>query len=183
MFIKFLLFKDFDTVYITVSVDREKFFLVAESLSNNDFSEIYIDFGAPESEQFPSLFTIDFSPEEFLEFQNGIEATFIFNCVVGGGAMYRSCFDYLSDLNGKIGHLFKVQVFANMHYFFAEIEQLDHLRQYCKTQGLHLVEFGQFNTQQSSGQAIIENIKRGRGLDTITSFATKTILKRSLAAI
>src|SRR3954467_6296999 len=48
-------------------IEREKLFQVLEGLRGMDFNEYYLDFGAPESEQLPSLFTLDFSADEFKE--------------------------------------------------------------------------------------------------------------------
>lgn len=164
-------------------IDREKFFDVIESLNATDFSEIYIDFGAPESEQFPQLLSFDFSVTEFKEFEQSLNAKFVFNIVVAGGAMYNACFDYLTNLQKLIANQLEVRVYANLHFFFNELQQIDHLRQHCKATNVQLIEFGQFNTQQSSGRAIIENIKQGKGLSDITSFAAKSVLKRTLTVI
>ena len=161
-------------------IDREKFFMLCESFSKMNFEEIYIDLGAAESEQFPKLLTMDFTPEEFSDFEKGLDTKFVFNCVIAGGAMYQSCMSYLDKLYRHIGKLFDIRVYGNLHFFFNEDEQLNHLRQYCTVNNLLLTEFGNFNIQQSSGQNIIENIKAGRGLASIHSFATKTVLKRTL---
>ena len=164
-------------------IDREKFFSIVEALSKMNFEEVYIDFGAPESEQFPHLFLNDFTPEEFKEFENSIGTNIIFNCVVAGGAAYQACFEYLDNLVKKMSRFFQIRVYANQFFFFNETVQLDFLRKYCKDNNLQLIEFGAFNTQQNSGQAIIENIKAGKGLADITGFAAKTILKRNLALL
>src|SRR5690625_103967 len=48
-------------------IEREKFFEVVEGLLEMDFQKYYIDFGSPESTQFPSLFNFDFTIDEFKE--------------------------------------------------------------------------------------------------------------------
>jgi hypothetical protein len=164
-------------------IDREKFFEVAQALSERDFDEVFIDFGAAESEQFLHLFKTDFSIEELKEFEAGIGVKFIFNVIVAGSAAYQSCCDYLSELLKSVKNRFTVKVYANMHYFYNETSQLDALKKYCNDRDLQMAEFGAFNTQLSSGQAILELVKTGKGMDFIRSFAAKTILKRSLAAL
>lgn len=164
-------------------IDRERFFQLCESFSKVNFEEVYIDLGAPESEQFPKLFTMDFTPEEFKDFEKNLDTKFVFNCVIAGGAMYQSCMSFLDKLYQHTGKLFEIRVYGNLHFFFNEEEQLDHLRHYCKANDLVLIEFGNFNIQQSSGQNIIENIKAGKGISSIHSFATKTVLKRTLAVL
>src|SRR4051794_34086751 len=41
-------------------IEREKLFQVLENLSQMEFEEYFLDFGAPESEQLPNLFSLDF---------------------------------------------------------------------------------------------------------------------------
>ena len=44
-------------------LDRERFIEVIEALNQQPANQFYIDFGAPESEQLPGLFTLDFTIE------------------------------------------------------------------------------------------------------------------------
>lgn len=165
-------------------IDREKFFSVLEALNEiNNLKEVYIDFGAPESEQFPKLLSIDFTADEFKEFEESLNAKFIFNIIIAGGAMYDSCYNYLKKFIEITKNKFEIKVYANLHFFYNHLSQLDNLRTFTNTHELQLIEFGQFNTQQASGIAIIDNIKAGKGMTGITSFAAKTVIKRTLATI
>lgn len=46
-------------------IDRQLLFENLMELKQKDYDEFYLDFGAPESDQLPSLFSKDFSLEEF----------------------------------------------------------------------------------------------------------------------
>lgn len=50
-------------------IEREKLFEILAALNNYSFDEFYIDFGAPESEQLPALFNMDFTIDQFKEFE------------------------------------------------------------------------------------------------------------------
>ncbi len=76
-------------------LDRERFIEVIEALNQQPASQFYIDFGAPESEQLPGLFTLDFTIEEFKEIEKELKAKIAFNIVVAGGPAYETCMLYL----------------------------------------------------------------------------------------
>src|SRR5579859_5112530 len=63
-------------------IEREKFFEIIESLNVLPFNEFYLDFGAPESQQLPILFSLDVTTEEFKNFEKGLNARFVFNIIV-----------------------------------------------------------------------------------------------------
>jgi hypothetical protein len=72
-------------------IEIKTLFNVIEQLSETSFEEFYLDFGAPESEQLPNLFSMDFTAEEFKEFEASVKEKFVFNIVISGGPAYRSC--------------------------------------------------------------------------------------------
>lgn len=170
----------------TKKLDRERFIEVLEGLNQLDKTDFYIDFGAPESEQLPGLFTIDFTVDEFKLIEQELKARFIFNVVMAGGPAYEPCFNYLKNLTGIINGRFDMYAFANEFTFHDYDNLLEALRNFTLvTKGLvkAVIPFGDFYPDRRSGKIILGNIREGKGLDEYSSFATKLILKREFAKI
>src|SRR5664279_5196451 len=70
--------------------------------AQKDYDSYYLDFGAPESDQLPSLFSKDYTIEEFKQIESELSAQFIFNIVVAGGGAYEGCTGYLQKLSGLL---------------------------------------------------------------------------------
>lgn len=167
-------------------IEREKVFNVLEQLNETSFTEFYLDFGAPESEQLPSLFKMDFTVEEFKEFEQSIDAKFVFNIVISGGPAYRSCMEYASVVAEALNGEFDVFLFLNEFTFQAYPTLLQEVNSYAE-ENKDLVkgvcQFGNISTDRISGQNIMENVKDGKGFSSYTGFATKTIMKRELQKV
>jgi hypothetical protein len=167
-------------------IEREKMFLIIEALNNNEFTEIYIDFGAPESEQLPGLFSIDFSIDEFKEFETGLGCRFVFNVIVAGGTAYTSSIDYLKRITELIKGKFEVVAYVNEFTFHNYAHLIDEVRAFAKaTKGLikEVKPYGAIHIDRNSGQIITENIREGKGFTAYNSFAAKTIIKRELCKV
>ena len=164
-------------------IEREKLFQVLEDLNEMDFKEYYLDFGAPESEQLPNLFNIDFTVDEFKEFESGIAATFIFNIIVSGGPAYLSCMEYVDKVSQALAGQFDVFLFLNEFTFYSYPTLIDEVKQYA-TRSDNLIKgirlFGNISIDRNSGQNILEHVREGKGLKEFSGFATKTIIKREL---
>jgi cellulose biosynthesis protein BcsQ len=99
-------------------IDREKLFAVIEKLASLEaFDTIFIDFGAPESQQFPSLFNLDFSAEELKDFEESLQARFVFNIIVAGGASYLSCMEFTREVAESLRGLFDINIWLNEYSF------------------------------------------------------------------
>ena len=167
-------------------IERERLFQVLESLNKTTYERIYVDFGAPESEQLPGLFSIDFSIDEFKAFEQELGAAFRFNVVMAGGTAYRSCFEYLKKLTAAIDGRFPMVVCVNEFTFQHYEHLIEEVRQFADaTEGLieSVKPFGSIQADRNSGQVITENIREGRGLSDYQSFAAKTIIRRELAKV
>jgi hypothetical protein len=167
-------------------IEREKLFQIVEKLNDTEYTDIYIDFGAPESEQLPSLFSIDFSIEEFKLFEKELNAKFVFNVIVAGGTAYVSSVEYLKKITESIKGNFEVVIYANEFTFQNYSHLIDELKAFAKsTKGLikDVKPYGAIQVDRNSGQLITENIKEGKGLSEYTSFAAKTIIKREICKI
>src|SRR5665213_1934163 len=167
-------------------IEREKLYDVLQAFNSQPFEEIYIDFGAPESEQLPSLFSLDFSIDEFKEFEKELEARFVFNVVMSGGTSYASTFDYLKNLVCIVKGKFDIVMCLNELTFrnYPRLaEQLEEFPTISKEIISKIIRFGDIHLDRNSGQIITENIRKGLGLSSYNSFAAKTIIKREIAKV
>ncbi|MGI8634635.1 MAG: hypothetical protein ACR2KZ_04455 [Segetibacter sp.] len=167
-------------------IEREKLFNVIEQLADTPFKEFYLDFGAPESEQLPNLFSMDFTVEEFKEFEASVKAKFVFNIVVSGGPAYRSCMEYASFVAEALKGKFDVYLFLNEFTFQSYPTLLDEVKQYVETNKKlikGITHFGNISVDRNSGQNIMEFVKEGKGFSSYTGFATKTIMKREMQKV
>lgn len=167
-------------------IDREKLFQSLEELAELPFSEYYLDFGAPESEQLPKLFTLDFSAEEFKEFETTLEARFVFNVVIAGGPAYLSCMDYLQRFAAPLKGAFDIYALINEFSFQAHPELIDEAQSFIGMQkglikGTKL--FGNISVDRNSGRTILEAIAAGKGMPGHKSFAAKTVIRRELGKL
>jgi hypothetical protein len=168
-------------------IERERLFDILQAFTAMDYDEIIMDFGGSESEQLPTLFSVDFSIHEFKEFESSVQAKFVFNIVIAGGTLFAPCMDYAKNLIKIIDGRFEVKLFINEMTFASQQSNrlLDDLAKYLSAQPSKIptVKFGNIQTDRSSGQSIAENIRTGKGLDGLTSPAAKLVLKRELAKI
>jgi hypothetical protein len=167
-------------------IEREKLYDVLQAFNTQPFDEIYIDFGAPESEQLPSLFSLDFSIEEFKEFEKELKAKFVFNVILCGGTSYASTFDYLKRLTEIVKGKFEIVMCLNELTFLNYNLLIDELNEFAKKAKGYIsgvVRFGDIHVDRNSGQIITENIRNGNGFSGYNSFAAKTIIKREMAKV
>jgi hypothetical protein len=167
-------------------IEREQLFQVIENLSGMDFQEYYLDFGAPESEQLPNLFSLDFTVEEFKEFEASINARFIFNIVVSGGPAYLSCMEYVTKVITALNSRFDAYLFINEFTFNTYPALVNEVKEYATSNNNSITGvklFGNISIDRHSGQNILEFVKEGKGFGDYSGFATKTIMKRELSKV
>lgn len=167
-------------------LDRDRFIEVLEGLNQLDMTDFYIDFGAPESEQLPGLFTIDYSIEEFKEMEGELNARFVFNVIMAGGPAYEPCFAYLRQLTEIINGNFDINVFINLFTFRNYEKLVDDLYSFIEaTDGLikNAIPFGDFYPERLAGTTLFNNIRDGKGKEACRGLALKIILRRELERI
>lgn len=146
-------------------IEREKLFAVLEGLSEDiDSENIYLDFGAPESEQFPKLFRMEFTAKEFKAFETDIDARFIFNIVIAGGPAYTSCMDYADHVATSLNGEFDVFLYLNEYSFQSQTSIMEEVNQYAEKNKeiiKGVVPFGNIYVDRMSGRNILENVKHG----------------------
>lgn len=167
-------------------IEREKLFNILEALNTTAFDEIFIDFGAAESEQLPRLLSIDFSIDEFKRFETEMEMKIVFNVVLAGGTAYLSCFEYLKRITELVKGRFDVYAYINELTFQNYGTLIDEVRGFVRnTKGLikAVKPFGDIHIDRGSGQAIIDNIREGKGMASYKLFHVRMILNRELKKI
>lgn len=168
-------------------IDREKLFDVIEKLTSlEQFEEFYIDFGAPESQQLPSLFNFDFTADEFKEFEQSVEAQFVFNIIIAGGASYTSCMHFTEEVVDSLKGKFEIVLWINEHSFINYEALINEVREYAKAQKRNISSvklFGNIAVDRNSGQSIIESVKQGSGYEGFKGFATRAVIRREIAKI
>jgi hypothetical protein len=164
-------------------IEREKLYDILQAFNSQPFEEIYIDFGAPESEQLPALFSLDFTIDEFKEFEKELKSKFIFNVIMSGGTSYTSTFNYLKRLVSIVKGKFEIVVCLNELTFQNYPLLIDELEEFARKAKSTVVRFGDIHIDRNSGQIITESIRKGMGFSSYKSFAAKTIIKREMAKI
>lgn len=168
-------------------IDREKLFEVLENLATMDqFEDFYIDFGAPESQQLPSLFNLDFSLEQFKEFETSLEAKFVFNIIIAGGTSYLSCMRFTEEVVDSLNGQFDILLWINEQSFTNYETLVDEVKQYSEANKDCITEvrlFGNIAVDRNSGQNIIDSVKQGSGMEGFKGFATRAVIKREIAKV
>lgn len=141
---------------------RDIFIGYVESLVNAPFDEIFMDFGAPESEQFPSLLSRDLNFKTWCD-RLGNEA--IFHIIIAGGGAYRACVEYLEKMIQVTQRRFRVIVWQNINTFSQFPKLALELSDNCTRFGLELRQFGDFDADTLLGNQILDGIRNGYSLD------------------
>lgn len=166
---------------------RDKLLSTIEGLVSlpEDYEHIYLDFGAPESEQLPALISHDLQPKDLKAFEEHLGVKFVFNIVVAGGTAYVSCTDYLQQLVDLVGSLFETNVIANENTFYNFNHLLEELKVYVEKKGnknIKYKSFGDIDVSSDVGKAIMVNIEQGKGFDEL-SFIAKLKMRNELEKI
>ncbi|MGE9310868.1 hypothetical protein ACLOAU_04460 [Niabella sp. CJ426] len=167
-------------------IDREKLFKVLEALNETEYEDIYIDFGSSESDQLLRLLTLDFTIDDFVEFEKTLKAHFFFNIVIAGGAAYGPSFLFLKKMTEAVKGSFPVYIYANEFTFKNNRQLIEELGQFVKsTKGLirEVRPFGDINTDRASGIEISANVKDGKGIVAYRSFAARIIINKELSKV
>ena len=147
-------------------IDRQLLFDNLLELSQKEHDDFYLDFGAPESDQLPSLLSKDYSIHELKQIETELSASFIFNVVVAGGGAYEGCTNYLQKMATLLGGAFEVNVYVNMGTFSNHPHLVEEIGTFAKTNkgAINSVKiFGDFDTTASPHKNILSKIERGRG--------------------
>ena len=163
--LKFLGSERLETISLLDNRDvlvRDKFLGYMESLAESPFERIFMDFGAPESEQIPALIQRDIPFREFCD-ELGIEV--VFNVVIGGGGAYKASVDYLQKIVSVLNNEFKIIVWENITSFNQFPALSAELADNCKRLGVRYKRFGDFEPSTLLGGLVLDGIRRGYSLN------------------
>jgi len=149
-------------------IDRQLLFDNLLELSQKEPDDFYLDFGAPESDQLPSLLSKDYSTHEFKQIETELSASFVFNVVVAGGGAYEGCTNYLQKMAMLLGGAFEVNVYVNMGTFSNHPHLVEEINTFARSNkdSINSVRFfGDFDTTASPHKNILSKIENGRGME------------------
>lgn len=98
-------------------IDRTILFNDLEAISKIDFEIAFMDFGAPESEQFQHLFNAGFTPLDFQKFIEHLGLNISLNLIVGGGISYIPSTEYLKRISSLLFPSVSVNICVNEYLF------------------------------------------------------------------
>ncbi|AYD49061.1 P-loop NTPase family protein [Arachidicoccus soli] len=162
-------------------IDREKIFDVLQAFKEKAYDEIYIDFGGHESTQLLSLLSLDFTADDFKEFEKMLNAKFVFNVIISGATYYTTTLQYLKSLMDIVSSKFEIIVCLNEWSFQNFEYRIDEIQEFAKkSKGVvrKVVTFGNIHLDTNSGLVITENILNGRGIDGYTTYVSKKIIDK-----
>lgn len=166
-------------------LDRQLLFENLLELSQKDYDEFYLDFGAPESDQLPALFDKDYTIGEFKTIQDELNAQFIFNIVIAGGSAYRVCTNYLQRITRLVNGVFPVNIYVNQNSFSGMAGLIDELRIYASLSENNISSlklFGDFDVTADPHKRILRKISEGKGMETY-AFVEKINIQREISKI
>jgi hypothetical protein len=160
-------------------IDRQLLFDNLLFLSQKNYENFYLDFGAPESTEFPSLFSNDYTVEEFKQIADELNAAFIFNIVVAGGSSYEACTNYLQTIVELVKEFFPINIYINGATFINK-ENINEIYRYAELNKncIHSIKhFGDFDNTTSPHKSILKKIEEGKGLSAYAFVERIKILK------
>jgi hypothetical protein len=166
-------------------LDRQLLFENLMELSHKDYDEFYLDFGAPESDQLPSLFSKNYSIEEFKQIERELSAQFIFNIVVAGGGAYEGCTSYLQKLSGLLDGGCLVNIYINQSTFTNHAHLVEEITAFAKARRNEINAirfFGDFDSTTSPHKNILRSIEQGKGIEAF-AFVEKIKILKELSKI
>ena len=153
-------------------------------LSQKDYSDFYLDFGAPESAEFPSLFSSDYTIAEFKQIETELNAKFVFNIIVAGGSSYEACTAYLQRIVNLVKDQFQINLYINEATFINKdkIEELSIYSQIHKDCISEVKLFGDFDNTTAPHKSILKKIEDGQGLDAYV-FVERIKIQKEIAKV
>lgn len=149
-------------------IDRQLLFENLQEFSLKEgYDAFYLDFGAPESDQLPSLFSTDYSITEFKQIETELGCQFVFNVVVAGGGAYQACTHYMQKIVDLIDGHFELNIYINQSTFANHANLIDELKQFAalKQHKVTAVKlFGDFDVTTSPHKNILRMIEEGKGI-------------------
>lgn len=178
-------FATIDLLDSRAKIDRQMLFENLQEQSQKDYDSFYLDFGAPESDQFPSLFSKDYSIEEFKEIQDELNSKFVFNIIIAGGSAYKACTRYLENICSLVNGAFETNIFINQTTFSNHPGLIAELNAFAALEENHIHSiklFGDFDSSTAPHKNILRKIELGQGMASY-AFVEKIKINKELAKL
>ena len=156
-------------------LEREKIITLFESLSKAQSPNIYIDFGASESEEFRKLIEFDIPAGILKEELIRMEIELKIFVVIAGRDAFVSCFNYYQMLSQHISNQFKLTILLN-EGTFGGTEAIEIVKSKLCSTGISFNCFGGLGDSES-GRDVIKILTDGKGEDSLNLMGRITFKK------
>ncbi|WP_211243789.1 hypothetical protein [Runella limosa] len=157
-------------------IEREEFLNMLQVFSQAEPNKIYVDFGAPESEEFLKFLRYEFSADTLKEASDMLGVTITFSVVIAGNDTVSACLNYSQALTTLAQDYFTVNWFYNVGLsggIDSRETTKSTLENLITTNALktQLIPFGDLGFSQSA-KDIVKMLADGSTADTLP-FASK----------
>lgn len=172
--------KHFKILNENKKLEREKILDLFEALSKAKSENIYIDFGAPESEEFKKLLENDITA---IDLQNelqtmGVELSAY--VVIAGRDALASCVNYFNAIDTLVSGSFPVTALLN-EGTFGGIESVETGKEALTQKGIIFKSFGNLGDSEG-GRTVIATIGSGSDVSALP-FSARMAYKKALGQI
>jgi hypothetical protein len=156
-------------------LEREKIIGLFESLSRAQSPNIYIDFGASESEEFKKLLEFDIPSDILKDEMIRMELDLRIFVVVAGRDAFISCFNYFQLLSQQLSEHFKTVILLN-EGTFGSSEAFEIIKAKLSSATLEYKCFGKLG-ESESGKDVIKMLTDGKGEESLNLMGRITFKK------
>lgn len=157
----------FDLLDKQERIARDRLFGSIEEIADQPYTNYILDFGAPECEQLPALFSRDVNQDDLKSFADYLDIELVFHVIIAGGTAYTACVEYLNSIVQVVGKEFKIIVWMNDNTFMNYPQQIDEILELAKILGLQVERFGNILTGSVFDTHLSDIMQRGLGLEGI----------------
>jgi hypothetical protein len=156
-------------------LEREKIIGLFESLSRAQSPNIYIDFGASESEEFKKLLEFDIPSDILKDEMIRMELDLRIFVVIAGRDAFISCFNYFQLLSQQLSEHFKTVILLN-EGTFGSSEAFEIIKAKLSSATLEYKCFGKLG-ESESGKDVIKMLTDGKGEESLNLMGRITFKK------
>ncbi len=156
-------------------LEREKIIGLFESLSKAQSPNIYIDFGASESEEFRKLLEFDIPAELLKDELIRMKIDLQLFVVIAGRDAFVACFSYFQALSDQVSGHFKTTILLNEGTFGGS-EAFEIAKAKLSSVALAYKCFGRLG-ESESGKDVIKILTDGKGEDSLNLMGRITFKK------
>jgi hypothetical protein len=162
-------------------LERELFLNLFEKISRLSASNVFLDFGAPESEEFRKLLEFEIDAKSLTEELQLLGIELVLLVVIAGRDAFASCTRFLTSLSDLVDGAIPTKILMN-DGTFGGIEGISIGKQNLEVLGKSTVfHFGNLGDSQS-GKDIIKLISNGQKPENL-SLAVKLTFKKAMAQV